>query len=71
MVLAAVIVCSFALSSQADTARMKMTTDIPPGIGVPDKIESSIGTLNLRYGYPEADTVRIGFLTPWKGREYS
>jgi len=58
MVLAGVIVCSFALSSQADTARMKMTTDIPPGIGVPDKIEGSIGTLNLRYGYPEADTVR-------------
>src|SRR3974390_2030288 len=35
----------------------KMTTPIPPGVAVPDKIESSLGTLNLSYGYPNADTV--------------
>ncbi len=35
----------------------KYETPIAPGIAVPDKIESSIGTLKLRYGYPEADTV--------------
>lgn len=35
----------------------KMTTPIAPGVAVPDKIESSIGTLNLKYGYPDADTV--------------
>jgi hypothetical protein len=34
-----------------------MTTPIAPGVAVPDKIESSIGTLNLNYGYPSADTV--------------
>jgi hypothetical protein len=37
--------------------QMKMTTPIAPGVAVPDKIESSIGTLNLSYGYPSADTV--------------
>ena len=35
----------------------KMTTPIAPGVAVPDKIESSIGTLNLHYGYPDAETV--------------
>jgi hypothetical protein len=30
---------------------------IAPGVAVPDKIESSIGTLKLRYGYPEAGAV--------------
>jgi hypothetical protein len=35
----------------------KMTTPIAPGVAVPDRIESLIGTLNLNYGYPEAETV--------------
>ena len=35
----------------------KYETPIAPGVAVPDKIESSIGTLKLRYGYPEAETV--------------
>ena len=36
---------------------LKYSTPIEPGVAVPDKIESSIGTLNLSYGYPSADTV--------------
>lgn len=36
---------------------LKYSTAIPPGVAVPDKIESSIGTLDLSYGYPSADTV--------------
>lgn len=36
---------------------LKYSTPIAPGVAVPDKIESSIGTLNLSYGYPSADTV--------------
>ena len=36
---------------------LKYSTPIAPGVAVPDKIESSIGTLNLTYGYPSADTV--------------
>ena len=35
-----------------------MTTPIAPGVGVPDKIDTSIGTLNLSYGYPRAETVK-------------
>src|SRR6187399_2206758 len=35
----------------------KYETPIAPGVAVPDKIDSSIGTLNLNYGYPSADTV--------------
>jgi hypothetical protein len=35
----------------------KMTTPIPPGVAVPDKIETSIGTLNLSDGYPAPETI--------------
>ncbi len=35
----------------------KYSTPIAPGVAVPDKVESSIGTLNLHYGYPDAGTV--------------
>jgi len=35
----------------------KYSTPIAPGVAVPDKVESSIGTLHLNYGYPEAGTV--------------
>ena len=34
-----------------------MTTPIAPGVAVPDKVESSIGTLSLSYGYPDDATV--------------
>jgi hypothetical protein len=37
--------------------KLKYSTPIAPGVAVPDKIESSIGTLNLNYGYPSAETV--------------
>ena len=38
-------------------SRFKFATPIAPGIAVPDRIESSIGTLNLSDGYPKPDTV--------------
>ncbi len=38
-------------------SQFKFSTPIAPGVAVPDKIESSIGTLNLSYGYPKPDTV--------------
>ena len=34
----------------------KMTTPMPPGVAVPDKVETSIGTLRLFDGYPDAAT---------------
>jgi hypothetical protein len=43
-------------SIPADT-NFKYSTPIAPGVAVPDKIESSIGTLNMNYGYPSAETV--------------
>ncbi len=36
----------------------KMTTPIAPGVAVPDRVETSIGTLNLHYGYPDDETTR-------------
>lgn len=36
----------------------KMTTPIAPGVAVPDKVDSSIGTLHLHDGYPDADTIQ-------------
>lgn len=43
-------------SFPADPA-LKFSTSTAPGVTVPDKIESSIGTLNLNYGYPTNDSV--------------
>ena len=37
--------------------QFKFSTPIAPGVAVPDRIESSIGTLNLSHGYPKPDTV--------------
>jgi hypothetical protein len=55
-VTAAAVLIGFGTAS-ADTQTYKMTTPFAPGVAVPDEIESSIGTLNLNYGYPSADTV--------------
>jgi hypothetical protein len=51
-ILAAVIVAT------ASAQSYKMTTSIAPGVAMPDKVETSIGTLNLSYGYPDSATVQ-------------
>ena len=38
-------------------SHFKFSTPTDADIAVPDKIESSLGTLNLKYGYPKPDTV--------------
>lgn len=38
--------------------QMKMTTPIAPGVAVPNKVETSIGSLNLNYGYPDDATTQ-------------
>jgi hypothetical protein len=38
-------------------AKYKMTTDIPSTIITPDKVETSIGTLKFKDGFPDAETV--------------
>jgi hypothetical protein len=59
---AAALVASLAVftgcsTSAPTTAQYKYSTPIVPSVAVPDKIESSLGTLNLHYGYPSAGTV--------------
>ena len=57
-VLITVMILGLALPTWAASAKTyKMTTPIAPGVAVPDKVESSIGPLNLNYGYPKAETV--------------
>ena len=46
------------IATTASAQSYKMTTPIAPGVAVPDKIESSIGTLNLSNGYPDDATVQ-------------
>ena len=41
----------------AQPPQMKMTTDIPASITAPDKVETSIGTLNYFDGVPTSETV--------------
>jgi hypothetical protein len=38
-------------------AQYKMTTPIAPGVAVPDSIESSLGILHLKDGFPKPDTI--------------
>ena len=37
--------------------KMKMTTDIPAGIAIPDKVETRLGTLKFFDGFPDDATV--------------
>ncbi len=58
LAIAAAIAAGLALLTGVSSAQTyKMTTPIAPGVAVPDKIDSSIGTLNLNYGYPDNATV--------------
>ena len=45
-------------TSSGQAQDYKMTTPIAPGVAVPNKIETSIGTLNLHYGYPDDATTQ-------------
>ncbi len=47
----------FAAAATASAKTYKMTTPIAPGVAVPDKLDTSIGTLDLNYGYPTDETV--------------
>ncbi len=38
--------------------RMKMTTEVPPGIATPNKLETSLGTLTSVDGVPDAETTQ-------------
>ena len=50
--------CATGNQASSQSANYKMTTAFAPGVAVPDKVETSIGTLNLNYGYPDDATTR-------------
>ena len=47
-----------ATTAQAQTApKMKMTTEVPPGIAIPDEVNTRLGTLKFFDGFPDDATV--------------
>lgn len=52
------VACLVFGGAQAAASQYKMTTPFAPGVAVPDKVETSIGTLNLNYGYPTDETTQ-------------
>jgi hypothetical protein len=49
------------VEQKTDEKTYKMTTETPPGIASPDKVETSIGTLKFFNGYPEKETADLLF----------
>ncbi len=52
------VVLYIAVATSSTAQQYKMTTPIAPGIATPDKLETSIGTLHLTDGNPDAATVQ-------------
>jgi len=56
-VFVAVFISGIAVSGWAAPPKMKMTTDMPPGIASPDKVETRLGALNFFDGFPDDASV--------------
>lgn len=58
-VLFALITCTVtAGTSHAESAsRMKMATEVPPGIAMPDEVETRLGKLKFFDGFPDDETI--------------
>jgi len=52
---------SWAQDGGADPPKMKMTTEIPPGIVTPDDIDTRLGDLSFFDGVPDAETVQKAY----------
>ena len=52
------LAASMTFTAWAESAKMKMTTPVPPGIATPDRIKTRIGTLNLFDGVPDEKTAQ-------------
>ena len=52
----AILMFTTGLSWAQNPPKMKMTTEIPPGITTPDNIKTRIGTLDFFDGVPIGDT---------------
>jgi hypothetical protein len=57
--IASTLLCVLAVTTAngADAPKMKMTTDIPPSIMSPDKVETRLGILRFFDGFPDEATV--------------
>ena len=53
-----VAACAGTAQQLTSAPQYKYSTPLPQGIAVPDKVETSIGTLNLNYGYPDDATTQ-------------
>jgi hypothetical protein len=53
--------CAGLGNATATAPEMKMTTDIPESIVMPDKIKTRIGTLELFDGFPNEETVQKAY----------
>ena len=53
----ATLLCVLAVATAHSADAPKMTTEIPPGITTPDKVDTRLGTLKFEGGYPDAATV--------------
>ena len=60
-ILASLILTGLMVTVQAQSPKMKMTTPIPESISTPDKVETSIGTMNYFDGVPTQATVDMSF----------
>ena len=49
----------------ASAQPFKMTTPIAPGVATPDRLDTSIGPLNLIDGFPKPDTIEKKSTTTW------
>ncbi len=61
VVMAVVVMAAGILTTGCATQqppKMKMTTEIPPGIATPDKLKTRLGTLNFFDGVPDKETVQ-------------
>lgn len=56
--LTGVVLLSMLSTVRAESTRMKMTTDTPPGIAAPDKLDTRFGTLDFFDGFPSEETAR-------------
>ncbi|MDL1976308.1 MAG: hypothetical protein LWX55_16360, partial [Deltaproteobacteria bacterium] len=57
-VVMAVVVMAASLGWAKEPPKMKMTTEIPPGIITPDKLKTRLGTLNFFDGMPDKKTIQ-------------
>ena len=52
------LAASLFVPSLAESSKMKMTTDVPPGIATPDRLETRLGTLTSFDGVPDRATAQ-------------